>query len=136
MLKPGDSLNPISREIKQAGIEAYAQAAGDFNPIHIDEEFAKTTQFKGTIAHGMMVAAMLSELLATEFKRDWANSGSLKIRFRGPVRPGETVTAHGQVKRVREADVGMEIMCAVGVKSQDGEAAITGDATVTLPNHS
>ena len=132
MMQPGGSLNPVTREIEQARVKAYAEAAGDFNPIHLDEEFAKSTQFGGTIAHGMMVAAMLSELMATEFKYDWANTGKLKIRFRAPVRPGETVTAHGEVKRVREGVNGTEITCTVGVRNQDGAAAITGDAMVTV----
>lgn len=133
-MQVGDELTSITRIIDQSNVGAYAEAAGDFNPIHIDEEFAKTTQFGGTIAHGMMVAAMLSELMATEFKRDWAASGLLKIRFRAPVRPGATVTAKGQVKRVRDTKTGTEITCTVGVRDQDGEASITGDATVTISN--
>ena len=133
-MQAGDELMPITRSIDQTDVDAYAEAAGDFNPIHIDEEFATTTQFGGTIAHGMMVATMLSELMATEFKRDWANTGKLKIRFRAPVRPGDTVTAHGQVKRIRHGEGGTEITCTVGVRDQVGEAAISGDATVTISN--
>ncbi len=133
-MQQGDELKAITRQIVQSGVNAYAEAAGDFNPIHLNEEFAKTTQFEGTIAHGMMVAAMLSELMATEFKTDWAETGKLKIRFKAPVRPGSTVTAHGQVKRVRGTDNGIETTCTVGVRNQDGEAAISGDATVIISN--
>jgi len=134
-MQPGSELKSITREITQTDVDAYAEAAGDYNPIHLDMEFAKTTQFGGTIAHGMLIAAMLSELMATEFKLDWANTGKLKLRFRVPARPGDTVTARGQVKRVRERDGGMEITCTIGVRNQDGENAITGDATVTISNN-
>ena len=133
-MQPGNELKSITREIAQTDVGAYAEAAGDFNPIHLDEEFAGGTQFGGTIAHGMMIAAMLSELMATDFGRTWATTGKLKIRFRAPVRPGDTVTAHGQVKRVRARDGGTEVTCTVGVRNQDGEDAITGDAVVTVSN--
>ena len=80
----------------------------------------------------MMVAAMLSELMATEFAGDWANTGQLKIRFRSPVKPGDTVTAHGEVSRVREVTEGVRIMCSVGIRTDKGDDAITGNATVVV----
>lgn len=128
----GTELKPITRRVEQVDIAAYAEASGDFNPIHLDEEFARSTRFEGTIAHGMMIAAMLSELMAAEFKRDWTNSGHLKIRFRAPVRPGDTVTAHGRVSRVREEAVGTRVTCSVGIRGEDAEESITGSATVVV----
>lgn len=132
MMEVGAELRSISRKIEQANISAYAEASGDFNPIHIDEEFARATRFGGTIAHGMMIAAMLSELMAAEFASDWTNTGQLKIRFRSPVKPGDTVTAHGEVSRVREVAEGVRIMCSVGIRTDKGDDAITGNATVVV----
>ena len=130
MMEVGTELRPITRKIEQANISAYAEASGDFNPIHIDEEFARTTRFGGTIAHGMMIAAMLSELMAAEFAGHWVNSGQIKIRLRSPVKPGDTVTAHGEVTRVREETDGARITCSVGIRTDKGDSAITGMATV------
>ena len=132
MMEPGTELRSITRTVEQTNISAYAEASGDFNPIHIDEEFARATRFGGTIAHGMMIAAMLSELMAAEFAGAWTNTGQLKIRFRSPVKPGDTVTAHGEVSRVREVDEGARITCSVGIRTDKGDSAITGNATVVV----
>ena len=132
MMEVGTELRPISRIVEQANISAYAEASGDFNPIHIDEEFARATRFGGTIAHGMLIAAMLSELMATEFADDWVETGQLKIRFRSPVKPGDTVTAHGEISRVREVAEGARITCSVGIRTDKGDDAITGNATVVV----
>ena len=126
----GDPLPTVVKEIDQTRIELYAEASGDFNPIHLDREYAETTEFGSTIAHGMMVAAVVSEAMATAFGRLWAEDGRMKLRFRAPVYPGDTVTTFGEVKRVRDDDSVSEIVCSVGVRRQTGEAAISGEATV------
>jgi len=127
-MEVGTELPTITKRIDQPNIDAYAEAAGDFNPIHLDNEFAKTTQFGGTIAHGMMVAAILSELLSNAHKLEWPRTGKLKIRFKAPVKPGETVTAYGTVKQAK----GHEITYSVGIRNQDAEDVITGEATLTI----
>ena len=132
MMEVGTELRSITRMVEQVNISAYAEASGDFNPIHIDEEFARATRFGGTIAHGMMIAAMLSELMAAEFAGDWVETGQLKIRFRSPVKPGDTVTAHGKVSRIREVEEGARLTCSVGIRTDKGGDAITGNATVVV----
>jgi 3-hydroxybutyryl-CoA dehydratase len=129
-LKEGEALRSVTKQITQEAISEYAEASGDMNPIHVDQEFAARSQFGGTIAHGMMVAASVSEMMSAEFGTDWVESGRLKLRFRAPVYPGSDVTAYGQVKRVRAADGGSEIVCSVGVRNESGEDAVTGEATV------
>ena len=131
-MQQGETLPTVERVVDQARIELYAEASGDFNPIHVDEEFAAGTQFGSTIAHGMMVAAIVSESMTLAFDRRWAEGGRLRLRFRVPVFPGDTATAFGEVKRVRGVEGGREIVCSVGVRRQTGEVAITGEATVTL----
>ena len=138
-MRQGDALATIEKTITQAQVERYADAAGDHNPIHLDAEFATGAEFggatlDGTIAHGMMILASISEMLTVEFGDDWLNGGKLKVRFRGPVYPGETITAYGNVKRVKEVDGGRELTCAVGVRKDNGDTAISGDAVVRIAN--
>ncbi len=63
----GDNLPSVVKHITQKDINLYAEASGDFNPIHIDETFAAQTPLGGTIAHGMLVLAYVSEMLAIAF---------------------------------------------------------------------
>jgi len=88
----GDTLPELVKEITQEGIGRYASASGDFNPIHVDEEYAKGTPFKGTIAHGLYVFAFLSELMMRNFGKRWTNGGCVDVRFKKPVRPRDTIT--------------------------------------------
>ena len=130
-MREGDPLPTVEKRVTQAQIEKYAAASGDFNPIHVDEEFAATSHFGSTVAHGMMIAASVSEAMTSAFKRDWLEGGRLKLRFKAPVYPGDTVTTFGQVKSIRQSSVTKELVCSVEVRRQNGEVAITGVATVT-----
>ena len=136
MTRKGDSLPTIEKVITQEQIEKYACASGDFNPIHIDREFAESTQFGGTIAHGMMVAATISEMMAAAFGRDWPESGGMKIRFRSPVKPGQRITTQGSVRRVDVSDGVRRVACSVSVVKDDGETAIAGQAEVRISEKS
>ena len=136
-MQQGDALPTVEKKITQRQVERYAEAAGDFNPIHIDSDFAAGAQFggatlNGTIAHGMMILASVSEMLTLAFGECWLDSGRLKIRFRGPVYPCETISTFGNVKSVNETADCRNIVCAVGVRNQDGEIVISGDASVSV----
>ena len=126
----GAELPTIERKITQQRIARYAHAAGDFNPIHLDKDFAATTQFGGTIAHGMMVIAFISEMMTRAYADDWPATGKMKLRLRAPSYPGDTLTAHGQVKSVTEEDGQTVVRCGVGVTNQNGDVVINGDASV------
>ncbi len=132
-MQEGDTLPTVEKLVTQAQIEKYAEASGDFNPIHVDHEFAATSQFGSTIAHGMMIAASVSEMMTLAFKEHWLGGGRLKIRFRAAVYPGDTVTAFGEMKSVRERGDTREFTCSVGVRKSNGESAITGEAIVAVP---
>ena len=136
MMQKGDRLPTIEKVVTQDQIEKYARASGDFNPIHVDQEFAASTQFGGTIAHGMMVAATISEMMASAFGRNWPESGSMKIRFRSPVKPDQRITTQGSVRRVAVSDGVSEISCSVSVVKDDGETAIAGQAEVRISGNS
>jgi 3-hydroxybutyryl-CoA dehydratase len=125
----GTQLPVLTKHLTQDQIARYADASGDHNPLHIDPAFAATTQFGGTIAHGMLVLAFVSEMLTAAFGQAWLDSGRLKIRFRGPARPGDTVTATGHIKKIE----GARTVCEIECRSASGELPISGEAEVTLP---
>src|SRR3990172_12476823 len=126
MYKAGDDLPPLSKTITQEKIARYADASGDHNPLHTDPEFAATTQFGGTVAHGMLVLAYLSEMLTVAFGERWIAGGWMKARFRAPARPGDTVTASGRVTRGDDGTVRCDAEC----RNQAGEVLISADVEV------
>ncbi|MBT3942385.1 MAG: MaoC family dehydratase [Chloroflexi bacterium] len=131
-MQPGDELAGVERTVTQAQVEAYADAAGDHNPIHLDAEFAAKTPFGRRIAHGMLTLAMVSEMLTSAYPDNWASGGRLKVRFRAPVFPGETVHVSGEVKKVTDTGGVQTTEITVNVKKDDGEDVITGQAFVQI----
>ncbi len=116
----------VVKAIDQAMIDGYARASGDFNPVHVDADFARGTPLGGTIAHGMLVLAFISEMMAAAFGRAWVNSGRLDVRFRNPARPGDTVTARANAARPVNGALQYNVECV----NQKGEVLISGSARV------
>jgi 3-hydroxybutyryl-CoA dehydratase len=126
---------PLSRRVTQEGIRRYAEASGDYNPIHVDEEYARATPFGGTVAHGMLVLAYVSEMMAAAFGRDWLAGGRLKARFRAPARPGDTLTVRAEPRRARLPDgQARQHVLEYGIEcsNQRGEALVLGTAEVVV----
>jgi 3-hydroxybutyryl-CoA dehydratase len=130
----GTALPEFVREVTQADIRRYAEASGDFNPIHIDEAFAATTPLKGTIAHGMLVLAYLSEMLVRAFGDAWDSTGHLSVRFRNPARPGDRLTVSGRVESARRDGGIVCVACSVSCSNQAGEVVVSGDANLVVPS--
>jgi acyl dehydratase len=128
-LKPGDRLPALTRRIAQERINAYAEASGDYNPIHIDPEFAGKTALGGTVAHGMLVLAYVSELMTAVFGESWVRGGHLSARFKGAAYPGDTVTVSGTVTKLE----GNRLTCDVQVRNQRNEPVILGEAAAEVP---
>ncbi len=128
----GKELKGFRRKVTQDRVTAYADASGDHNPIHLDEDFASTTRFGQRIAHGMLSLAFVWEMMSINFPTNWHDGGTVKTRFTSPVVPGEEVTVQGSVKRVREVGGRQLIECDVAVTRPNGEKALTGSATVPL----
>ena len=116
----------VKRQITQNQINSYADASGDHNPIHVDAAFAATTPFGGTIAHGMLVLALVGELMHAEHGEGWLQSGTLKVRFKAPTRPGDTVTASAEEAKRVDRRLDYTVSCA----NQAGEVLIEGRAGV------
>lgn len=117
---------PLTKQLTQGLINSYAEASGDHNPIHVDEAFARATPLGGTIAHGMLVLAYLSEMMTAAFGQAWLEGGKLDVRFRAPARPGDTITARASGAR-RDGDwARYQVECV----NQAGEVVISGTAQV------
>lgn len=122
-------MTPVIHAITQEQLHAYADASGDHNPIHVDEAFAASTPFGGTIAHGMLVLAMIGELMHDAHGEAWVRTGQLKVRFKAPTRPGDTVTAAGEATKLAAGRQEYAVQCA----NQHGEVLIEGRASVEVP---
>ena len=125
-LEAGAELPALTKIVTQDKIDRYAEASGDHNPLHTDPQFAAAGRFGGTVAHGMLILAYVSEMLTAAFGERWPASGRLKARFRGPSRPGDRVTVSG---RVLERDA-RRLLCHVEARNQAGEVLISADAEV------
>ena len=131
-LSEGMSLPEVKRVVTQPNINLYAEASQDFNPIHIDEDFAKKTPLGGTIAHGMLILAYVSQMMGSAFGRSWLASGKLNVRFRTPARPGDTITMSGKIYKIDKSEGQTYINCEVLCRNQKGESVITGEAQVEV----
>ncbi len=116
----------VTRTLTQTRIDAYADASGDHNPIHIDPQFASATPFGGTIAHGMLVLALIGEMMLAAHGDAWSERGRLKVRFKAPTRPGDAVTASATLLKQSDTAVEYAVQCATAA----GEIVIEGRASV------
>lgn len=128
-IKIGDSFSR-SRLVTEELVRAFAEVSGDHNPIHLDEEFAKTTRFGRRIAHGMLSGAFISAVMGEELAARKVVYLSQTMKFVKPVYIGDTVTTTSTVKKIREEKgiVSMETICT----NQDGETVVTGEGMVLI----
>lgn len=128
-IKIGDSFS-TSREVTDELIRKFAEVSGDYNPIHLDEEFAAKTRFGRRIAHGMLSGAFISAVLGNEFKDRKIVYLSQTMKFTAPVFLGDTVTATATVTgiRVDKGIVTLETICT----NQNGEVTLKGESAVMV----
>ncbi len=88
--------------VTDESLEHFAQACGDRNPLHFDDEYAAGTQFGGRIAHGMLTGGFISAVLANDLPGPGSVYLSQELSFRAPVRPGDTVRVQVEVTEVNE----------------------------------
>jgi 3-hydroxybutyryl-CoA dehydratase len=129
-IQEGKTLNPVIKHITQEKINLYAEASGDFNPIHVDEAFAAKTPLGGTIAHGMLNLAYVSEMMTLAFGQNWLSGGKLRARFKEPARPGDTLAINGKIDCVEQKDGVSYANCIFECRNQKGEMIVTGETIV------
>lgn len=104
LLQEGLSLPLLEKApITKEQLRQYAEASGDHNPIHQDDEFAKSIGLDGVIAHGMLVMGFLGQYVQ-QLAGKQAFVERLGMRFGAMTRPGDTITCRGTVKRLFEQD--------------------------------
>lgn len=127
-LKPGLTAS-FAKTVTEADILLFAGVSGDINAVHLNEEYAKTTPFGGRIAHGMLTAGFISAVLGNKLPGPGTVYLGQNLKFKAPVRPGDTVTATVTVREViaEKRQAILDTVCSVG-----GRAVIKGEATVMV----
>jgi 3-hydroxybutyryl-CoA dehydratase len=128
-LKVGDKFS-TDRLVTDELIRKFADVSGDYNPIHLDEEVAKTTRFGRRIAHGMLSGAFISAVLGYELSERRIVYLSQSLKFTAPVFIGDTVTATATVTNIRKDKpiITLETICT----NQNGDVLVKGEAAVMI----
>jgi 3-hydroxybutyryl-CoA dehydratase len=119
----------FAKTITEADILMFSGVSGDTNAVHVNEEYALTTPFKGRIAHGMLSASLISAVLANRLPGPGTIYLGQSLKFLGPVRPGDTV--HATVA-VRELDLQYSRVTLTTTCSVRGALVIEGEAHVKI----
>lgn len=119
------------KTITEADILMFSGVSGDTNPVHLNQEYAEGTMFKGRIAHGMLSAALISTVFGTKLPGPGCIYVGQSLKFKAPVRIGDTVTA--TVECTGKADdkkfCTFRTVCTV-----NGKPVIDGEATLMVPS--
>ncbi len=118
----------ISKTITESDVYGFAEISMDFNPIHVDQEYAKTTQFKQRVAHGILSAGLVSAVIGTALPGKNTIYLGQTLKFTAPVFIGDTLTARVEVTEKIEAKNILKLKTEV--LKQDGTVVVEGEATV------
>jgi 3-hydroxybutyryl-CoA dehydratase len=129
-LNVGDTAQ-FTKTISESDVYLYAGVTGDFNPAHIDEEYAKKTFFKTRIVHGMLLAGFISAVLGNRLPGPGTIFISQEVKFLAPVHIGDTIAAFAEVADINldKNRVTLRTICV----NQDGTKVLDGQAIVSPP---
>jgi 3-hydroxybutyryl-CoA dehydratase len=119
-----------TQRLDLAAVTAFADLTGDRNPVHLDQEYAEGTRFKGRIAHGMLTASLVSAVLGMDLPGPGAIYLAQSLAFKRPVRLDDEVTARATVTSIdlESGRVRLATHCLVG-----GKVVVEGEAEVIAP---
>lgn len=119
----------FAKTVTEADIVMFAGISGDTNPVHINQQFAEGSMFKGRIAHGMLSASLISTVVGTRLPGPGCIYVNQTLRFRAPVKAGDTVVARATVKEIlpERRRVVLATVCTVG-----DTVVIDGEATMMV----
>ncbi len=125
--------NVYGKTVSDADIILFSGVSGDINPVHLNHEFACESVFEGRIAHGMLTASFISTVIGTKMPGPGCIYVNQNLRFKAPVKSGDTVIARVTVTKVipEKKFVELKTICTVGEK-----VVIDGEATVMVPSES
>ncbi len=136
-LKAGDAIDGPTFPVSRESIRLFCDASLDYNPLHLDDEYMKSsfgkTSFGGIIMHGMNNFGLISRMLT-----DWAYPAGaihrrLETRWVKPVKPGDMIKPTGTVKSKQTTDKSRWVLIDVMVNNQNGEKVAIGEAMVEFP---
>ena len=121
----------LSKVVTDRDIEMFAEVSTDHNPIHLDDSYANDTIFGGRIAHGMLTAGLISAVIGEQLPGHGTVYLGQTLKFLGPVRPGDRVTAQVEVVEIDPGRrrVKLDTCCLV-----NGKKVLAGEATVLAPS--
>jgi len=117
----------LSKTITESDIHTFAGISMDFNPVHVNEEFAQKSRFKQRVAHGMLTASMLSAVIGTVLPGKNTIYLTQSLKFTHPVFIGDTVTAKVTVKEKKDKGI---LVLDTTVLNQEGSVVLEGEAKV------
>ena len=120
-----------SKLIEERDVQLFAAVSGDVNPVHLDAEFAATTQFKNRIAHGMLSGAVISAAIAMELPGPGTIYLGQTLRFRAPVELDDTITVKLEVVDKKDKRDFVTLEC--NVYNQHDKLVVSGSAEVMAP---
>jgi acyl dehydratase len=128
----GDNIPDLTKPpIDRTQLALFAGASGDHNPIHLDEEQARSGGLPGVIAHGMLSMAFLGQVLT-----DWVPQTAIRsfsARFTAMAFPGDTITCKGVVTAKSEENGEMVVDLDLSAVNQNGKQTLAGSARIALP---
>ena len=123
-------IKSIKKLISERMVKDYAEVSGDFEPIHLDEDYAKKTEFKNKIVHGMLLISNITEIMFKNFGNSWNKNGTLKIKFRNPLPVNSNLETNLKIKKFDKNKDGTLYTCEVMCNDHDGNILISGIASV------
>ena len=125
-------IKSIKKLISEKMVRDYAEVSGDFNPIHLDENYAKKTDFKNKIVHGMLLISNITEIMFKNFGNSWNESGALKIKFRNPLPVNSCLITNLKIIKFDKNNDGTLFTCEVMCNDYDDNILISGIASVLV----
>jgi 3-hydroxybutyryl-CoA dehydratase len=129
-LKVGD-MAETAKTISEADVYLYAGITGDFNPTHVNEEYARNTSFKTRIAHGMLTAGLISAVLANQLPGPGTIYLKQELSFLAPVMIGDTITARVEIIEILQEK--NRIRFKTTCSNQNGNVVLDGEALISPP---
>lgn len=125
----------ITKQVTENDVDTFARVTGDYNPMHVDEEFAEKTQFHKRIAHGMLSAGLISACIGNKMPGPGAIYLNQTLRFNKPVYFGDVLVATVKVERIDQKTHFQIATLSTIVTNQNGDVVTEGEAQIMPAKH-